>query len=217
MKKILLAPSILSANFCKLGKEVRQVLQFGADIIHFDVMDNHYVPNITFGPLVLESLRNNNIVHPIEVHLMVHPVTKILIKNFIDVGATTIIVHPETTYDLNNIINFIKSFGCKVGLALSPNIEINYLYPFLDIIDIVLVMSVMPGFGGQKFLLEIFQKISCIRKLLNEQKNTILLEVDGGVTLQNVKKIVTVGADIVVLGTSLLGTNDYQKTLKNFD
>ncbi|WP_343126513.1 ribulose-phosphate 3-epimerase [Buchnera aphidicola] len=216
MKKILLAPSILAANFFKLGEEVKEVLKFGGDIIHFDVMDNHYVPNITFGPLVLESLRKNNITHPIEVHLMVNPITELLIKQFSDAGATTIIIHPETTFYLEKLIQVIKYYGCKIGIALNPSTSFSVVENFLDQIDILLIMSVTPGLGGQKFLPFIFEKIFYIKEILDRKKKNIILEVDGGITLKNIQKLVLLGVDVIVLGTSIFKTKNYKKTLENF-
>ena len=213
----VIAPSILSADFARLGEEVKDVLSAGADWIHFDVMDNHFVPNLTVGPMVCESLRKNDINCPIDVHLMVKPVDD-LIKMFADSGATSITFHPEASKDPENSLELIENLGCKPGLVLNPDISLNVLKPFLKDLYMVLLMRVFPGFGGQKFIPEVIEKIRDLRNLIDESKNVIRLEVDGGVNSDNVSQISLAGADTFVAGSAIFNHKNYShavKTLRN--
>ncbi|QJC34988.1 ribulose-phosphate 3-epimerase [Enterobacteriaceae endosymbiont of Donacia piscatrix] len=213
MKNILIAASILSANFAYLGKEIKDVLKAGVDIIHFDVMDNHYVPNLTIGPLVLKSLRDYGIKCIIDVHLMTKPVDDLIIK-FAKLGADIITLHPESSYHLDKSISLIKNYGCKAGLALNPSTSLCYLDYLFDKLDIILIMSVNPGFEGQKFLNHIYDKIIKVKQIIKKKK--ILLEVDGGVNINNIKKIVIAGADILVMGSAIFKHSfSYYETIKN--
>lgn len=216
MNNILISSSILSADFFCLGKEVENVLLAGSDLIHFDVMDNHYVPNLTFGPIILESLRKNNITVPIEVHLMINPLSDNLIVEFYRAGASCIIIHPETTEHLDKSLRFIKNLGCKVGLALNPSTPLNYLDYVIDQLDVILLMSVNPGFGGQSFLRSSYQKIKDIKKIILSNKKNILLEIDGGVNIKNVSKIISCGVDVIILGSSIFRSCNYKKTIQDF-
>ncbi|QJC34626.1 ribulose-phosphate 3-epimerase [Enterobacteriaceae endosymbiont of Donacia crassipes] len=213
MKNVLIAASILSANFAYLGKEIKDVLKAGVDIIHFDVMDNHYVPNLTIGPLVLQSLRNYGIKCIIDVHLMTKPVDDLIIK-FAESGADIITLHPESSYHLDKSISLIKKYGCKAGLALNPSTSLCYLDYLFHKLDIILIMSVNPGFEGQKFLSHIYNKIIKIKQII--KKKNILLEVDGGININNIKKIVIAGADILVIGSTIFkNSSSYYDTIKN--
>ncbi|WP_343128153.1 ribulose-phosphate 3-epimerase [Buchnera aphidicola (Takecallis taiwana)] len=212
MKKIFIAPSILSADFAKLGKDVKDVLFSGGDIIHFDVMDNHYVPNLTFGPMVLKSLRQYGIQAPIDVHLMVQPVDN-LIPLFAKAGADIITFHPEASQNVIGTLSLIKNFGCRAGLAINPDTSLNILSDFMDQIDVILLMSVMPGFAGQKFILPVLKKIYQARKKINQCNARILLEVDGGINLNNVQDIADAGADIFVIGSCIFRSKNYKYTI----
>ena len=209
----VIAPSILSADFARLGEEVKDVLSAGADWIHFDVMDNHFVPNLTVGPMVCESLRKNDINCPIDVHLMVEPVDD-LIKMFADSGATSITFHPEASEDPEKSLELIENLGCKPGLVLNPDISLNVLKPFLKDLYMVLLMSVFPGFGGQKFIPEVIEKIKDLRNLIDESKNIIRLEVDGGVNSDNVSQISLAGADTFVAGSAIFNHKNYSHAVK---
>ena len=209
----VIAPSILSADFARLGEEIKDVLSAGADWIHFVVMDNHFVPNLTVGPMVCESLRKNNINCPIDVHLMVDPVDD-LIKMFADSGATSITFHPEASKDPEKSLELIENLGCKPGLVLNPDISLNVLNPFLKDLYMVLLMSVFPGFGGQKFIPEVIEKIRDLRNLIDESKKIIRLEVDGGVNSDNVSQISLAGADTFVAGSAIFNHKNYSHAVK---
>ena len=209
----VIAPSILSADFARLGEEVKDVLRAGADWIHFDVMDNHFVPNLTVGPMVCESLRKNDINCPIDVHLMVEPVDD-LIKMFADSGATSITFHPEASKDPEKSLGLIENLGCKPGLVLNPDVSLTVLKPFLKDLYMVLLMSVFPGFGGQKFIPEVIEKIRDLRNLIDESENKIRLEVDGGVNSDNVSQISLAGADTFVAGSAIFNHKNYSHAVK---
>lgn len=208
----LIAPSILSANFARLGEEVDAVLSAGADVVHFDVMDNHYVPNLTIGPMVCQSLINHGIKAPIDVHLMVSPVDD-LIKSFADAGATYISFHPEASYHVDRSLQLIRSFGCKAGLVLNPATPVDCLEYVMDKLDLILLMSVNPGFGGQKFIPSTLKKLAVVRKLIDDSGMDIRLEVDGGVTVDNIADIASAGADMFVAGSAIFGSDDYGQTI----
>ena len=209
-----LAPSILSADFSRLGEEVDSVIQAGADIIHFDVMDNHFVPNLTIGPLVCESLRKYGIKAPIDVHLMTEPVDS-LIKDFATAGATYITFHPEASTHIHRSLELIRSLGCKSGLVFSPGTPLNCLEHLIEEIDMILIMSVNPGFGGQSFIKSSLDKISASRKIISESGRDIRLEVDGGVKIDNIAEIASAGADTFVAGSAIFGSENYQKTISS--
>lgn len=212
MKKIFIAPSILSADFSRLGRDVKKVLLAGGDMIHFDVMDNHYVPNLTFGPMVLKSLREYNIQAPIDVHLMVKPVDSI-IPCFAKSGANFITFHPEASDNIKNTLSLIKKCGCKSGLAINPKTSLSVLDDFIDQVDIVLLMSVMPGFANQKFIPSMLNKIYHAREKINQFNSSILLEVDGGININNIVDVVCAGADIVVMGSCIFQSQNYKQTI----
>ncbi|QJC32995.1 ribulose-phosphate 3-epimerase [Enterobacteriaceae endosymbiont of Donacia semicuprea] len=215
MKKFLIAASILSANFAFLGKEISNVIKAGADIIHFDVMDNHYVPNLTIGPLVLKSLRNYGIKSIIDVHLMTNSVDNLII-DFATAGADIISFHPENSNHIDRSISLIKEYGCKAGLALNPSTSLNYLDYLINKLDIILIMSVNPGFEGQKFINYIFNKIKKVKKIINKNQKNILLEVDGGINTNNINQVAISGADIFVIGSAIFKSLlSYDETIKN--
>jgi ribulose-phosphate 3-epimerase len=207
-----IAPSILSANFAKLGEEVQAVLAAGADVIHFDVMDNHYVPNLTVGPLVCEALRKHGITAPIDVHLMVKPVDRI-VPDFAKAGATYISFHPEASEHVDRTISLIREHGCKPGLVLNPATPLDVLDYTLGKLDLVLLMSVNPGFGGQQFIPAVLDKVRAVRKLIDASGRPIRLEIDGGVKVDNIGEIARAGADAFVAGSAIFGTRDYASTI----
>ena len=211
-KDYLIAPSILSANFAKLGEEVDDVLNAGADIVHFDVMDNHYVPNLTIGPLVCEALRNHGVTAPIDIHLMVKPVDRI-IPDFAKAGASYITFHPEASDHIDRTINLIKENGCMAGLVFNPATPLNHLDHVIDQLDMVLLMSVNPGFGGQSFIPETLEKLRVVRRLIDSKGLQTRLEIDGGVKIDNIKEIAAAGADTFVAGSAIFNTDDYKSTI----
>ncbi len=212
--KPIIAPSILSANFAKLGEEVDAVLAAGADWVHFDVMDNHYVPNLTIGPLVCEALRKHGISAPIDVHLMVKPVDRI-IPDFAKAGATLISFHPEASEHVDRTIGLIKEHGCQAGLVLNPATPLSVLDHVLDKLDLVLIMSVNPGFGGQAFIPHALDKIRLVRERIRESGKLIRLEVDGGVKVENIASIAQAGADAFVAGSAIFGAKDYAQVIQH--
>lgn len=208
MRDFQIAPSILAANFAKLGAEVDKVLDAGADIVHFDVMDNHYVPNLTIGPMVCKALREHGIVAPIDVHLMVSPVDD-LIRQFADAGASYITFHPDATPHVDRSLQLIHDLGCKAGLVLNPAVGVEPLEYVMDKLDMILLMSVNPGFGGQKFIPTTLQKIKRVRELIDQSAFDIRLEVDGGVSENNIADVARAGADTFVAGSAIFGKEDY--------
>ena len=211
---IIISPSILSADFARLGEEVNSVLAAGADWIHFDVMDNHYVPNLTIGPLVCESLRKAGIKAPIDVHLMISPVDQ-LVPEFAKAGASYISFHPEATRHVDRTIQLIRDSGCRPGLVFNPATPLNWLDYVIDKIDLILVMSVNPGFGGQKFIPEALHKLTEARARIRAAGREIRLEIDGGVKVDNAAEIARAGADTFVSGSAIFGSGDYAKTIKD--
>ena len=212
MADFKIAPSILSADFARLGDEVENVLAAGADYVHFDVMDNHYVPNLTIGPMVCKALRNHGIKAPIDVHLMVKPVDR-MIGDFIEAGASIITFHPEASEHIDRSLQMIREGGCKSGLVFNPATPLSYLEYVMDKVDMVLLMSVNPGFGGQKFIPATLDKLKQARKLIDQSGYDIRLEVDGGVTVGNIAEIAAAGADTFVAGSAIFNTDDYQATI----
>jgi ribulose-phosphate 3-epimerase len=212
MQPAWIAPSILSADFARLGEEVRAVLDAGADIVHFDVMDNHYVPNLTIGPLVCEALRKAGITAPIDVHLMVKPVDRI-VPDFAKAGATWITFHPEASEHVDRTVGLIREHGCRPGLVLNPATPLNWLDHVLDKIDMVLLMSVNPGFGGQSFIPSALPKIAKVREMIDRSGREIRLEVDGGVKVDNIEAVAAAGADTFVAGSAIFGAKDYRATI----
>ena len=204
MADFQIAPSILSADFARLGEEVDNVLKAGADIVHFDVMDNHYVPNLTIGPLVCEALRSHGVTAPIDVHLMVKPVDRI-IPDFAKAGATYITFHPEGSEHIDRSLQLIRDNGCKPGLVFNPATPLDYLNYVIDKVDMVLLMSVNPGFGGQSFIPTALDKLRQARKIIDESGRDIRLEIDGGVKVDNIREIAEAGADTFVAGSAIFG------------
>jgi ribulose-phosphate 3-epimerase len=211
--KTIIAPSILSADFAKLGEEVKSVLQAGADWVHFDVMDNHYVPNLTIGPLVCEALRKAEIGAPIDVHLMVSPVDR-LVGDFAKAGATYISFHPEATEHVDRTIQLIRDSGCKPGLVFNPATPLNWLDYVIEKLDLILIMSVNPGFGGQKFIPGALQKLSAVRQRIAACGKDIHLEIDGGVKVDNAAEVAGAGANAFVAGSAIFGSADYAATIR---
>ena len=211
--KLLIFPSILSANFAKLGEEVDNVLAADADMVHFDVMDNHYVPNLTIGPMVCKALRKHGVTAPIDVHLMVQPVDS-LIGMFADAGASIITFHPEASNHVDRSLQLIRDAGCKAGLVLNPATPITWLEHVMDKLDMVLLMSVNPGFGGQSFIPSTLDKLRMVRDMIDESPYDIRLEVDGGVKVNNIAEIKKAGADTFVAGSAIFNTDDYAATIQ---
>lgn len=212
MTDYIIAPSILSANFAKLGEEVDNVLAAGADWVHFDVMDNHYVPNLTIGPMICKALRNHGVSAPIDVHLMVEPVDRI-IPDFAAAGATTITFHPEASKHVDRSLQLIHDEGCKTGLVFNPATPLTVLEWAIDRVDMVLLMSVNPGFGGQSFIPHVKQKIAAARALIDASGRDIRLEVDGGVKANNIGELAALGADTFVAGSAIFGHSNYAEVI----
>lgn len=212
MNDFWIAPSILSADFSRLGSDIEKVLQAGADLIHFDVMDNHYVPNLTFGPMVCEALRKYGITAPIDVHLMVEPVDA-LVPMFAEAGANYITFHPEASRHVDRTLQLIHSSGCKAGVVLNPATPLHYLDHIMDKLDMILLMSVNPGYGGQSFIPSTLDKIKQVRDRINQSGRAIRLEVDGGVKVDNIREIAEAGADTFVAGSAIFSQPDYAKVI----
>jgi ribulose-phosphate 3-epimerase len=212
MKEFLIAPSILSANFANLGQEVDNVLAAGADVVHFDVMDNHYVPNLTIGPMICKALRDHGVTAPIDVHLMVTPVDH-MINEFAKSGATMITFHAEASGHVDRSLQLIKEHGLKAGLVLNPATPLHHLDYVMDKLDMILLMSVNPGFGGQSFIPSTLQKLRDVRKLIDDSGYDIILEIDGGVKVDNIREIAEAGADMFVAGSAIYGQADYKAVI----
>jgi ribulose-phosphate 3-epimerase len=213
MESAWIAPSILSADFARLGEEVDAVLEAGADIVHFDVMDNHYVPNLTIGPMVCAALRKHGVQAPIDVHLMVSPVDRI-VPDFAAAGATYISFHPEATLHVDRTIALIREHGCKPGLVFNPATPLDYLDYTLELLDLVLIMSVNPGFGGQQFIPTTLRKLADARRRIDASGRSVRLEVDGGIKSTNIRAAAQAGADTFVAGSAIFGSADYARTIR---
>ncbi|MGS0681744.1 ribulose-phosphate 3-epimerase [Shewanella sp. 125m-7] len=212
MRPFLIAPSILSADFARLGEDVDAVLNAGADVVHFDVMDNHYVPNLTIGPMVCEALRKYGVTADIDVHLMVKPVDRI-IPDFAKAGASIITFHPEASEHVDRTLQLIKESGCKAGLVFNPATPLHYLDHVMDRLDVILLMSVNPGFGGQSFIPSTLDKLRQVRKLIDDSGYDIRLQVDGGVKVDNIAEIAAAGADMFVAGSAIFNKPDYKAVI----
>ena len=213
MTDFIIAPSILSADMARLGEDTAKVIAAGADFVHVDVMDNHYVPNLTFGPVVVQALRDFGIKAPLDVHLMIKPVDRI-IPDFAKAGATYITFHPEASEHIDRTLQLIRDEGCKAGLVFNPATPLDYLDHVLDKIDMILLMSVNPGFGGQYFIPSSLDKLREARRIIDESGHKIRLEIDGGVKVDNLRKIAEAGADTFVAGSAIFGSKDYKTTIK---
>ena len=207
-----IAPSILSADFARLGEEVDNVLAAGADVVHFDVMDNHFVPNLTIGPLVCDALRKHGVTAPIDVHLMIDPVDRI-IPDFAKAGASMITFHPEASTHMDRSLQMVRDLGCQSGLVFNPGTPLHYLDHVMDKVDIILLMSVNPGFGGQSFIPSTLDKLKTVRKMIDDSGYDIRLEVDGGVKVDNIREIKAAGADMFVAGSAIFNQPDYKKVI----
>ncbi|MEH6396346.1 ribulose-phosphate 3-epimerase [Pseudoalteromonas sp.] len=213
LQKYLIAPSILSADFARLGEDVDRVLASGADVVHFDVMDNHYVPNLTIGPMVCKALRDYGITAPIDVHLMVKPVDS-LIPQFADAGASIITFHPEASEHIDRSLQLIKDHGCQAGLVFNPATSLSYLEHVIDKLDVILLMSVNPGFGGQSFIPHTLEKLRQARKIIDDSGRAIRLEVDGGIKVDNIAAAAQAGADMFVAGSAIFNQPDYKVVIE---
>lgn len=209
-----IAPSILSADFARLGEEVTSVLDAGADVVHFDVMDNHFVPNLTIGPMICDALRNHGVTAPIDVHLMVEPVDRI-VPDFAKAGASIITFHPEASTHIDRTLQLIRDEGCQAGLVFNPATPLHYLEYVMDKVDVILLMSVNPGFGGQSFIPSTLDKLREVRKRIDASGRNIRLQVDGGVKVENIAEIARAGADMFVAGSAIFNQPDYQQVIQN--